>query len=236
MTGLPIEIAGADPRLIRPADLRQRYSLPAKELSRLADAGVLLRLAHGYYAIVPEEYRGTRWRPSAESAGLAIAQADYGRNDVAVMGISAARLLGAVARAHGEAVIAVRRQRPALDTAVGVIRFITRNVPRLDVQRVETDLASGWVTTLEQTLLDLADRPHLGGLPPDEVAETIRRLAEGVTWHRVGVLAREQRKRPAAVRAARVAAVDPPVRASRRVSTEGLPEGSAPAHPRHRMA
>lgn len=223
MAGLPIEIAAADPRVVRPIDLRRRYANPAKEVGRLVRTGALLRLAHGYYAIVPEQYRGTRWRPSVEAVGLAIAQADYGREHVAAMGITAARLLGAVPRALGEGVIAVAQQRPALDTAVGRIRFVTRDVSHLDVQRAETELASGWVTTPEQTVLDLADRPAVGNLPRAEVAEAIRRLAEGVDWRRLDDLAREQRKRPAAVRASWVVGVEPPARASRRVPTRGLP-------------
>lgn len=232
MTGLPVEIAAADPRVVRPVDLRDRYAHPAKELSRLVEAGVLLRLAHGYYAVVPEHYRGTRWRPSVEAAGLAIAQADYGRDGVAGMGITAARLLGHVSRALGEGVIAAGRQRPALHTTVGRLRFVTRKVSGLDLQRVETELASGWVTTVEQTLLDLADRPSIGELSAAEVAQLIRSLAEAADWRRVGDLAIGQRKRPAAVRAAWAAGVESPVRASRRVSTEGLPRAPG-SHPEY---
>lgn len=222
MPHLPVEISGADPRVVRPRDLRGRYALPAKELARLADAGALLHLAHGYYAVVPEHYRGTRWRPSIEAVGLAIAQADYGHEHVAGMGPTAARLLGAIPRALGVAVVAVPKQRPQLETAVGPVRFVTRDVRALDVQRTETELAAGWVTSAEQTVLDLADRPALGGLTTDDITAAIRRLVPDVDWARVGRLAREQRKRPAAVRAAWVVGVEPPVRVSRRVPAEGL--------------
>jgi len=99
MLGVPEELARADPLVVRPVDLRARYANPAKELRRLARGGALLRLSHGYYSVVPEEYRGTAWRPSAEAAGLAIGRADYGTDHVAVMGVSSARLLGAVPRA-----------------------------------------------------------------------------------------------------------------------------------------
>lgn len=227
MARLPPEIAAADPRVVRPADLRQRYAHPAKELGRLVEAGALIHLVHGYYAVVPEPYRGTRWRPSIEAVGLAIAQADHGRNEAAVMGISAARLLGAFSRALGEGLIAVGKQRPTLETSVGKVRFVTRKVANLDVQRIETELSSGWVTTPEQTLLDLGDRPKILELPASDVAQAIRNLAERVDWQRVGELALEQRKRPAAVRAARVVGVDPPVGSSRSVSSEGLPRMGA---------
>lgn len=223
MPGLPIEIAAAPIGVVRPIDLRRAYSHPAKEAARLARDGVLLRLSHGYFAIVPETFRGTSWRPSIEAAGLAIGQADYGRDGVAGVGITAARLLGVVPRALGECVVAIEKQRPALNTTVGRVRFVTRDVSQLDVQRADTELASAWVTTAEQTVLDLADRPSLGNAPPNDVAEAIRRLAERLDWRRLRDLARAQRKRPAAVRAAWVTGVEPTLGAGRKVSSRGLP-------------
>lgn len=222
MVNVPEPLATADPRVVRPVQLRDEYANPAKELARLTEAGALLHLAHGYYAIIPEPYRGTRWRPAIEAVALGIAQVDHGPDDVALMGPSAARLIGALPRALGIAVAATAKQRPALHTSVGPIRFVTRDVRRLDVQRAETELATGWVTTAEQTVLDLADRPELGGLPRTDVADAIRTLGHRIDWHRLTVLAEEQRKRPAAVRAAWVAGVEPPVRPQRRVPSQGL--------------
>ena len=225
---VPYEIAIASPRVIRPRDLAERYAQPQKEVLRLAEAGVLFRLAHGYYAIVPERHRRTRWRPSIEGAGLAIAVADYGRDSVAVMGVSAARLAGAIPRALGTAVIAATRQRPDLMTEIGRVCFVTRSVPELDLQRTETELATGWMTTAEQTVLDLCDRPELGDQTPTDVAEAVRRLtASDLNWEQLGQLAKNQRKQPAAVRAARLADVDPPVSTSRPVGDAGLP-GAGP--------
>lgn len=131
------------------------------------------------------------------------------------MGVTAARLLAVVPRALGTSVIAVPRQRAPLDTVVGRVVFVTRAVEQLDAQRVETELSTGLTTTAEQTLLDLADRPELGGLSRHEVVEAIQRLAEGVDWGLVGELAVVQRKRPAAMQAAGIAGVRPPVTASR---------------------
>lgn len=223
MAGLPIEITASPTGVIRPADLRRAFANPAKEARRLARDGVLLRLSHGYFAIVPEPFRGTKWRPSIEAVGLAIGQVDYDRDGVAGAGITAARLLDAIPRALGECVVAIQKQRPHLNTTAGRVHFVTRNVPRLDLQKAETELASGWITTAEQTVLDLADRPALGNLPPTEIAEAIRRLARHVDWQRLNHLARAQRKRPAAVRAAWVAGIHPALRARRRVSALGLP-------------
>lgn len=211
MRTVPLEIATADPQVLRPADLDDVYAQPAKEFLRLARGGALLRLAHGYYAVVPEPLRGTAWRPAVEDVGLAVGQRDYGRNGAVLMGVTAARLLGAVPRALGTAVVAVPRQRPTLETVVGRVRFVTRAVERLDVQRVETALATGWVTTPEQTVLDLADRPGLGDLPHGEVLEAMRYLGARLDWRLLAELAMAQRKRPAALRAATALGVDPPV-------------------------
>lgn len=215
MVGLPPEITAADPRVLRPMDLQRRYANPSKELNRLARNGAVLRLARGYYAVVPEPFRGTAWRPSSEDAGLALAQADYGRDAVVAMGVSAARLLGSVPRALATSVIAIPRQRSPLDTSAGRFLFVRRQVERLDAQRVRTELSTGLVTTAEQTILDLADHPDLGSLSRLEVGEAIQRLAEHADWRLIAELAQAQRKRPAAVRAATIAGVDPPVRASR---------------------
>lgn len=224
MARLATEIAAADPRVLRPKDLIRRYARPSKELDRLARSGVVLRLARGYYVVVPEPFRGTAWRPSAEDAGLALAQADYGRGAVVAMGVSAARLLGSVPRALATSVVAVPRQRSALETTAGRLLFVRRDVDGLDAQRVQTELSTGLVTTAEQTILDLADRPDLGGLPRPELSEAIQRLAVGADWRLIGTLAEAQRKRPAAVRAARIAEVDPPVRASRPAQRWPSPE------------
>lgn len=228
MPNVPPEIATAEPRLIRPRDLRERYADPTKEVLRLAERGVLRRVAHGYYAVVPEEARGGRWRPSIEGVALGIGLADYGHESVALMGVSAARVLGAIPRALGAAVVAIEKQRPVLETEDGKIYFVARPVGALDVQRGRTELATGWVTTPEQTVLDLCDRPALGDQHATDVEDAIRELAAGrFDWALVAELAARHRKGPAAVRAARICGVEPPVRTSRPVDGGGLP-GAAP--------
>lgn len=224
--GIDLAPLGAlDPLVVRPRDLTDRYAHPAKEVRRLARAGVLLDVAHGYYVVVPERFRGSGWLPSIESVALGIGQRDYGVPAVALMSVSAARLLGAIPRAQGHAVIAGPKQRPELVTRVGSVAFVTRRVETLDVQRADTELGAGWITTAEQTMLDLADRPALTGLPTTDVAEAIRWLAHDADWALLGDLAVDQRKTPAAVRAAYVAGVDPPVRSRKGVPQLGLPPG-----------
>lgn len=178
MRPVPRQLATADPRVVRPRDLRGVYANPTKELRDLERQGIVARLAHGYYALVPEGRRGIgAWAPSVESAGLAIAQTDYGRDGAALMGMSAARILGVVPRALGRAVVAAVKQRPAMQTTAGDVTFVKRDVASLDLRRVETELATGWTTTVEQTLVDVVDRPALGDLALADASEVIAALA-----------------------------------------------------------
>jgi len=160
---VPPALARRANKVLRPKDIETVYAHPRAELARLARSGVVRRLASGYYALVPQERLGDlRWRPELDAAALGLAQTDYGINAVALMGISAARLHGAIPRALAVAVIAVPKQRPALTSHAGRMIFVKRDVARLDIEHVDTQLTSGWVTTIEQTLLDVAARPDLG--------------------------------------------------------------------------
>jgi hypothetical protein len=123
--------------------------------------GVLLKIANGYYELVPEANRGSQWRPEIESLALGIGQADYGVNEAILMHLSAARLQSAIPRAIAVAVIAVPKRRPALETPYGRIVFVKRDVTRLKRIKVKTEVGDGWSTSKEQTALDLAGRPDL---------------------------------------------------------------------------
>ena len=147
--------------VLRPRDAKEIYTQPALQFKRLEKTGVLLKLAHGYYLHVPEAMRGKVWRPEMEALALALGQADYGKNEVALMHISAARIHGALPRALALAVLAVPKQRPILETKFGRIIFVKREVSELQRMRIDTELGSGWVTSLELTTLDLAKRENL---------------------------------------------------------------------------
>jgi predicted transcriptional regulator of viral defense system len=147
--------------VLRPQDAAEVYTQPALQFRRLQKSGVLLKVAHGYYALIPEASRGEHWRPEIEALALGIGQADYGVNGVALMHLSAARLQGAIPRAIAVAVLAVPKQRPTLETPFGRIVFVKRDVARLKHIKVKTDLATGWCTSNEQTAVDLARRPDL---------------------------------------------------------------------------
>lgn len=174
--GIARPLAQADNAVLRPRDFGDLYRNPAGEFARMTRTGALVKIAHGYYARVPERYRGRTWHPTVEGVGLGVAVADYGAENAALMGITAARVLGAVPRALDTAVVAVPRQRPGLTTAFGRVTFVTRDVQKLDLQRIETEIVNGYATTPEQTVLDLVDRPALGGITETAAREAARAL------------------------------------------------------------
>lgn len=196
--GLPPELTRGG-NILRPKDAARIYAQPWTEFKRLADLGVLKKMATGYYAIVPLNRVGDhRWQPDLETVALGIAQADYGTAEVALMGTSAVRLHGVIPRPLGEAVVAVPKQRPVLATEAGTVTFVKRDVNGLELERV----LNGWVTTVEQTFVDLAARPALGGLPEADIVVALRDLRRRSDADTIERLARDQHK-PRALRYAK---------------------------------
>ena len=184
-------------RVLRPADAADVYSNPRAEFARLEHSGALHRLAPGLFAAVPDDAVGRTWLPSLEATALGIAQPGGHAGQAALMGISAARIHTAIARAVGVAVVAVERHRRTLQLTDrhAEIHFVRRDLSLLDLQRHRTDLGQGWVTTIEQTLLDLIARPNLGGLP-DAASEAVDSLiprADGDLLQQLAVLQRRRR-------------------------------------------
>lgn len=207
--GLPPALAKRGDRVLRPADAAHVYAHPRAELARLAQLGAARRVATGYYALTPQRRIGDlRWKPELDAAALGIAKADYGVDAVALMGVSAARYHGAIPRALAVAVVAVPKQRPTLQTELGRIIFVKRDVAKLDVERIETELGPGWVTTVEQTLLDLAARPTLGGLADKDIEAAVGTLATRADWSLVERLASGQHKPGALKKAEQVVGRD----------------------------
>jgi predicted transcriptional regulator of viral defense system len=193
-TALPVVLASAPLRTIRAEAAAATYDFPGPELARLADRGLLQRVANGYYIVVPQDMIGREWVPSLEAAAAGIASAIYGAKHAVLMGISAARVFGAIPRALATAVVAVPDQhRPIrLKDRQSVVRFVKRDTDRLDAERIETPLGSAIVTTPEQTLLDLAHRPQLGDAR-EEVPAAIAMLYQRSDHQRLKALAADQR-------------------------------------------
>lgn len=113
--GLPLEIARRSPRVLTTLDASAVYSAPRPQLKRLTDAGLLLRLTQGVYAVPPAGREGGGWRPDIEVLAGGIGAALFGAGEAILVGLSAARMHGAVPRALGEAFVAVpRAHRPVV--------------------------------------------------------------------------------------------------------------------------
>lgn len=211
---VPPELLTDGNRILRPRDGGDLYVNPRAELAAIADTGALRRVATGYFVAPPDtEVLNPDWRPTLEGVALGIARRDYGAKGGALMGMSAARKHGIVPRALGVGIVAVPNQRPGLRTTFGEVVFVTRQVDRLDLVRTRTDVTEGWATSRDQTILDLADRPTLGGVTGESTSEAITALAGDVDWELVRELARAQRKHAAIARACWLAAAvldDPP--------------------------
>jgi hypothetical protein len=241
---IPTVLASRELRVVRPRDLKHLYVNPSSELTRLVDQGIAQRISRGYFVLVPSQWLGYEdWRPKIEAVGLGIGIADYGVPNVALMGISAARLHGTVPRALAVASIAVPKQRPTIHSAWGHIVFHTRDVNELDLERVDTELASGYQTTAEQTILDLARWPSAWKTSLKMISESIETLAYRADWALVRDLALSQRQPSAYMRARWVAHAvvpDAPILHSREpVNPLGLrpsvypPDGTFPTLPDH---
>lgn len=158
------DVARAPLRAARPVNLADQYVNPRALLRHHAAKGDLIRLAPGYYMAPPDD-QPVAWRPTIETATAAIATAAYPGEDVVLMGLTAARIHGALPRAIGVGIVAVPRQHApiGLDDG-GQAIFVARDTDRLDAVRMPVETGRVLVTTVEQTVLDLARRPNLGGL------------------------------------------------------------------------
>ncbi|HJP76320.1 MAG TPA: type IV toxin-antitoxin system AbiEi family antitoxin [Pseudonocardiaceae bacterium] len=194
-------------RTVRPVDASDVYARPRPQLARLAANGEMRHVANGYYTVVPLEQRGTDWQPTLEAVAAGIAVATYGPDDAVLMGISAARLHGAIPRALATAVVAIPRQRPAVNVTDrdGIVIFVKRKADQRDAERMPTDLGRTLVTTIEQTILDLAHRPTLGDAATD-VPAAIRALMARCDRDVLDQLASAQRLVAARDRAVRLVA------------------------------
>lgn len=201
-TAVPASLAALPLGTFRPAQAKHTYAYPAAEVARLHERGLLHRLADGYYVVVPRDMVGRNWMPGLETAAAGIASAIYGQDNIVVMGVSAARLHGAIPRALATATVAVPQQhRPImLSDRPAIVRFVKRNTQGLDAERYDTELGSTLVTTPEQTILDLAHRPKLGDSEID-VANAVAALHERSDKDRLETLATEQRRNASLQRA-----------------------------------
>lgn len=208
-TAVPASLTARPLRTFRTGQAEGTYAYPGPEIARLHEKGLLHRLADGYYVVVPQDMLGRTWIPDLEAAAAGIATTIYGHDDIVVMGLSAARLHGAIPRALATAIVAVPRQHRPITLAdrPAVVRFVKRNTAELDAERIRTDLGPTLATTPEQTILDLAHRPALGESATD-VPAAVEALYAQADPERLRQLATEQRRLASWRRAQEWAGID----------------------------
>lgn len=158
---------------VRAADL-DGYANAHEVLADAAAAGRLHRVARGIYLPVPPR-EGTDWQPTVEASAAAVGVATM-RTETPLIGMSAARMHGALPRAVARAwVAAPRTHRPIAMSSGASVSFVVRRSP-LDVQRVPSELGPVLVTTVEQTILDLMRGVGIHGLD-GERDDVVRGLA-----------------------------------------------------------
>ena len=178
-------------RMVGTATAADVYARPRAELARPMDLGLLHRVATGFYVAVPDYRVGTGWMPGLEAAAAGIAVSAYSADGAVVMGVSAARMHGAIPRALATAVVAVPTRHDLIRLAdrQALVRSVVRDTARLDAERVDTELGPVLVTTPEQTVLDLVKRPGLGDAEGEvwpAVEHLHRRCDRGVLADRWG--------------------------------------------------
>ena len=206
---VPASLVARPLRTFRTGQAKDTYAYPGPEIARLHEHGLLHRLADGYYVVIPQDMVGRAWTPDLEASAAGIATAIYGHDAIVVMGLSAARLHGAIPRALATAIVAAPRQhRPiTLTDRPAVIRFVKRHTAALDAERVRTELGPTLATTPEQTILDLAHRPSLGDSATD-VPTAVTALYARADPDRLRQLAIEQRRLASLRRAQEWAGID----------------------------
>jgi hypothetical protein len=194
VASLPGVITRVPLRTFRPQDLAEVYSQPSVQMHRLVQDPRVRKAAHGLYYTVPDDQDPT-WTPTLEAVAAGVATAIFGERVPVLMHLTAARLLGALPRAIGQALVAVPRQHAPLrltDRPAAKVTFVARDVDALDAVLRPTDLGPALTTSPEQTVLDLAKRPTLGALP-DECRNATRVLLPRCDPARLEEIAHRQR-------------------------------------------
>ena len=177
------------------------YAQPAAQLLRLANAGAIIKIAHGYYAAIPVDKSKGDWLPSLETLTAGLATAIYGQGNGALWGLSAARVHGALPRAIATGfALGPSQHRPlALTVRPGEAHFRMRDPERLEVEYLATELGPGLVTSIEQTILDLSGQEFDADSEPR--VEAVRNLMAMANADRLAELAARVRGRAALARA-----------------------------------
>jgi len=191
--GVPAALAQAPLRTVRTRDVTI-YAHPRPQMARLEGHGLLHRLSNGFFTVIPQDRVAMRWMPTLEGAAAAVGAAEFGVGQYTLMGLTAARALRVAPRALALAFIAAPRRRQDLELTdrQATIRFLVRDLTKMRVEMVQTDLGPCLATTPEQTVLDVAHLRRTGGLEA-EALDAIRALLPRCDDAALETIAREQR-------------------------------------------
>lgn len=156
-------------------------------LHRLTQRGLVAHPAHGFYVIVPPEYRRLGCLPADQFIPALMEQLDLGYY---VGLLSAAQYHGAAHHRPQEfqVVTATKRRRLACGV-VRVVFVVRKRLAEVPTQAFNTPRGTIWVSTIEATAVDLIGYPHhVGGL--EHAATVIAELAEQIEPERLVVAAR----------------------------------------------
>ena len=118
--GVSSEFARLPMRTVRAATAADVYAHPRAELARLTNLGLLHRVVPGFYVAVADDRVGIAWMPGLEAAAAGVAVAAYSADETVVVGVSAARLHGAIPRALATAVVEVPTRHDSVGRSTGV--------------------------------------------------------------------------------------------------------------------
>lgn len=151
-------------------------------LHRLARQGLVAHPAHGFYVIVPPEYRQLGCLPADQFIPALMEQLDLGYY---VGLLSAAQYHGAAHHRPQEfQVVTGKKRRGIARGAVRVVFVVRKRLADVPTQLFNTPRGTIRVSTVEATAVDLIGYPHhVGGL--EHAATVIAELAEQIDPERL---------------------------------------------------
>ena len=156
-------------------------------LHRLARQGLVAHPTHGFYVIVPPEYRRLGCLPAGQFIPALMEQLDLGYY---VGLLSAAQYHGAAHHRPQEfQVVTGKKRRGIARGAVRVVFVVRKRLADVPTQLFNTPRGTIRVSTVEATAVDLIGYPHhAGGL--EHAATVIAELAERIDPERLVAAAR----------------------------------------------
>ncbi|WP_419739546.1 type IV toxin-antitoxin system AbiEi family antitoxin [Ruegeria sp.] len=156
-------------------------------LNRLARQGLVAHPAHGFYVIVPPEYRRLGCLPADQFIPALMEQLGI---DYYVGLLSAAQYHGAAHHRPQEFQVVIGTKRRGIACgAVRVVFIVRKHLADVKTRPFNTPRGTVRVSTVETTVIDLIGYPHhAGGL--EQAATVIAELAEQIDPERLVAAAR----------------------------------------------